>query len=168
MNPYLLPALELGPVIFERLLDHIPRSQLDVSLIEGRFTPREIMAHLADWEPIMRGRIETACLDPGSSLAVYDEGEMAIENEYSSSDIHEQCGIFRRERRITAELARSLTPEAWGQSVSHPERGMLTTEDLTNLLLGHDLYHIEQLSAYLPFPTGNHPQSDEQTTDELP
>ena len=33
--------------------------------------------------------------------------------------------------------------------VLYPERGVQTVEDLANMLLGHDMYHVEQLSAYL-------------------
>jgi len=149
VNPYLLPSLEFGPVVFRRLLAQLAPSQLDEALVAGRFTPREVMAHLADWEPIMRGRIATACASPGATLVVYDEEEMALQNGYATSDPEEQCAIFARERAITAQFAREIAAEDWQKEVLHPERGTLSVADLANLLLGHDLYHIEQLSAYL-------------------
>jgi hypothetical protein len=156
MNPYLLPTIEFGPVVVRRLITLIPRDQLDVSLDEGRFTPRQVVAHLADWEPILRQRIATACSQPGSTIEAYDEVAMAAERGYSQSDPVEQLEIFERERQVTARFLRTLEGEVWSNAVRHPERGDQTTEDLANLLLGHDLYHIEQLSAYLdPDPVPN-------------
>ncbi|MCC2671855.1 MAG: hypothetical protein K0Q72_4326, partial [Armatimonadetes bacterium] len=68
----------------------------------------------------------------------------------SESDPVEQAELFIRERAITAEWLRTLREEDWSRQVRHPERGPQSAEDLANALLGHDLYHIEQLSEYLP------------------
>jgi len=149
VNPYLLPSIEFGPVVVQRLLERIPATYLDLATEEGRFTPREVIAHLADWEPIMRERIVTGRAHPGARIEAYDEGEMAVANGYAKSDPEAQCALFLHERKITAKLLRELTAEEWKRTVVHPERGVLTLEDLANLLLGHDLYHIEQLSASL-------------------
>jgi hypothetical protein len=74
---------------------------------------------------------------------------MAVDHRYGETDPWEQAERFARERQVTAELLRGLPPEDWGRSVHHPERGPQSVEDLANLLLGHDLYHIEQLTEYL-------------------
>ena len=150
MNPYLVPALELSPVVVERLLRQIPAARLDAATAEGRFTAREVIAHLADWEPIMRARIQQASERPGSTIEVFDEGEMALANGYAAADPTEQIRLFQRERAVTAAFVRSLQPGDWSKAAHHPERGTLSVDDLANLLIGHDLYHIEQLSAYLP------------------
>ena len=149
MNHYLLPGLEAVPTICRRLLDRIDASRLDEAITPGRFTPREVIAHLADWEPIMRERVRMACAAPGSTIEVFDEGEMAAANRYADSDPYERLELFRRERAVTAELVRRLQPAAMTNVVLHPERGPMTADDLTNLLLAHDVYHVEQLSAYL-------------------
>ena len=149
MHPYLVPALELSPNVFERLLSQVPAERLDESIVDDRFTPREIIAHMADWEPIMRGRIELACRTPGAVIVVFDESEMAAANGYSGSDPQNQLRVFRRERQATVEFVANVHRKDWGNIVRHPERGPLSAYDLANLIIGHDLYHIEQLSAYL-------------------
>lgn len=149
MNFYLLPTIEFGPRVLRRLLDQLPADALDRSLYPDRFTPREVIAHLADWEPIMRERIRTALTQPGATIPGYDEGQMAIDHGYAQADPVEQAELFIRERRITAELLRSLQPGDWEKRAFHTERGEQSVEDLANCLLGHDLYHIEQLSEHL-------------------
>lgn len=149
MNPYLVPALEASCSVFERLLTLIAESRLDEPLVAGRFTPREVMAHMADWEPIMRERVLLAVRAPGSTIEVYDESAMATTHGYSATDPVEQFRLFHRERRATVAAIGAIDANDWSKVVSHPERGPLSAADLANLLLGHDMYHIEQLTAYL-------------------
>ena len=149
MNPYLLSAIELGPVAVARLIERIPADRLDVAAEEGRFTPRQVVAHLADWEPIDRDRILAGVNSPGSTIEPFDEMEMALDHRYEESDPAERCELYLRERRKTAAVIRGLKSEDWGKSVYHPERGTLTVGDLCNIVIGHDLYHIEQLTASL-------------------
>jgi hypothetical protein len=149
MNSYLLPTLNLGPVVVERLIRQIPRHLWDHAIDPDRFTPREVCAHLADWELILRDRIRTAVEQPGTTLQVFDETKMAFDHHYADLDPQEQCALFARERSKTTEFARFLTSEEWAGFAHHPERGRQSVEDLANLLLGHDLYHIEPLTAYL-------------------
>jgi hypothetical protein len=149
VHDYLLKGLRAGPIAIERLVGAIATSDHDVAKEQGRFTPREVVAHLADWEPIMRGRIEQAVNAPGTVIPAYDEGQMAIDNNYAGSDINAQCTLWKGERAKTAEYVASLKGDDLQKSVTHPERGVQTVEDLANMLLGHDMYHVEQLTAYL-------------------
>ena len=60
MNAYLFPGLEFGPRIVARLVEQIPAARYDERTNPSRFTLREAVAHLADWEPILRDRIARA------------------------------------------------------------------------------------------------------------
>jgi hypothetical protein len=150
MNFYLMISIEFGPQVIRRLVDQLDPADWDRRLNPDRFTPREVVAHVADWEPIMRGRIRTALREPGSPILAYDEGQLALDHKYSETDPVEQAEAFIRERRTTAELLRQIdSEEEWQRVATHPERGSQSVEDQANLLLGHDLYHIEQLAEYL-------------------
>ena len=150
MNPYLLNVLETGPAVLRRLLAKIPEARWDERTDVTRFSLREAVAHLNDWEPILLERMQTAHDTPGAAIAVYDEGERALKYGYAALDPLEQAAEFAARRKATAEWLRSLPKAAFANSVQHPERGEMTIEDQANMLLGHDLYHLEQVSAYLP------------------
>lgn len=149
MHFYLLEGLKAGPIAISRLAASIPELDRDRPLSADRFTPREVVAHLADWEPIMRDRVRAAAESPGSTIAAYDEGQMALDNKYSETDMEEQARILREERAKTVAYVQTLSPEQLGHTVIHPQRGVQTGEDLVAMLLGHDMYHVEQLTAYL-------------------
>ena len=149
MHPYLLPVLEHSPLIFERILESTPQNRWDEHTQPHRFSLREALAHMADWEPIIRGRIEAGVANPGAEVQGIDEGERAIEKGYKEWDPRESVATFKKERAITAEFLRNLKPKQWDSYVMHNERGRLGTYDHANMLLGHDLYHIEHATQYM-------------------
>ena len=149
MSPYLFTGLELASVAFSRIFRAIPPDRLDEAAVPGRFTPREVIAHLAEWEPIMRERVRTAVERPGSTVEAFDEGQMAVAACYHESDPVEKLRILTQERSRTIEYLRSLSRDDLLGAAFHPERGEQTAEDFANTFLGHDLYHIEQLTASL-------------------
>jgi hypothetical protein len=150
MNPYLLPGLELSPALLRRLLERIPESEWDTPTDPGRFTFREAVAHLADWEPILRDeRLRTALEQPGGTFPVYDESDRAIEKSYASQDPWEALAEFERERAKTVEFVRTIPREAYANRVIHPERGEMMLADVANMLIGHDLFHLEHFSQGL-------------------
>lgn len=150
MNVYLLPGLAAGPVVIRHLIQRVPMELLDVPTHPDRFTPREVIAHLADWETILReDRVKAAVTKPGSDILAFDEGERAIQLRYSTWDINESISRFSAEREKTIELLRQLSQEQLLQTVTHPERGIQSAYDILNMMLGHDAYHAEQLCAVL-------------------
>src|SRR5437763_798688 len=136
----------MGPAVVRRIVKQIPESRLDNAIDPERFTPREVVAHLADWEAIDRKRLSSGVEKPGSTIHPFDEVQMARDNQYSQSDINVQLSRYASERKITARYMRGLRPDDMRNTVYHPERGILTVDDLCNLIIAHDLYHIEQLS----------------------
>jgi hypothetical protein len=149
MHPYLLKGIGLGPTVVERLVGLIPEALHDSALGEDRFTLREVIAHLADWEVLFRGRMETALAVPGSRVVVLDEGDRAVELKYAETDVTEQLAIYKAERAKTVEFLSALAKEDFRLTYIHPAFGVMVIEDQANMLIGHDMYHVEQLTAYL-------------------
>ena len=149
MNPYLLTAIPLGPSIFQRLVNRFDPSDLDKEFEPDRFTVREVIAHLADWEPLFRERMELALASPGSPIVTYDEGERAIELNYAAKDVQAELALYTAERAVTVAFLKSLAKPDFRLEYIHPAFGPKVIEDQANMLLGHDLYHVEQLTAYL-------------------
>jgi hypothetical protein len=80
---------------------------------------------------------------------VYDEGERAMAQNYGQSDIAERLAEFQAQRQRTVAFLSGLSPEDFDKPYEHPENGTMRLADQANMLLGHDLYHIEQIAAYL-------------------
>jgi hypothetical protein len=149
MNPYLIPSLPTGPAVLEWLIRRIPDENWDTPTHPDRFTPREVIAHLADWEPILLGRMKQTLDQPGSLIVGIDEEKRAIERNYSDLDPLAEIERWKRSRDETILWLKALPPQAWTTVAMHNERGELSLNDQANMLLGHDLYHIQQLMVVL-------------------
>lgn len=149
MHAYLIPGLRLTPQAVVNLVRAIPPGRWDQAVEPGRFTLREAIAHLADWEPIFRERIQAGLEQDGATILGMDEEVRAIEQGYRDWDVLETLERFAREREATIRMLEGLTSAQWDRKVIHNERGEMSTRDQANLILGHDLYHLEHLTQYL-------------------
>lgn len=149
MHPYLFPALELSPKAFERLVLLIPEKRYDELTDPNRFTLREAIAHLADWEPIFLQRIQAGVGKPGAPVQGMDETQRSIDKKYENWDVKESLRTYAQERAKTLSYLKGLTPEQWETTVHHNEKGLMTAYDQANMLIGHDIYHFEHASQFL-------------------
>ena len=146
---YILQALEGTPVVVDRLLLAAREPDFDRRPDPERFTLREVIAHLADWDPVWLERIERMRLEENPELPSYDEGQWALDHDYAHAVITGQQERFRAGRRALVARLRSLTPEEWERTCRHAQWGDLSISSLAVLVLGHDGYHTRQISEWL-------------------
>lgn len=109
---------------------------------EGRFTLRESLAHLADWEPIWLMRAERTLKEVRPDLPGIDEGELAVQNDYASSDPLVSLARYRQGRDRLVEFFRGLSDSDWQRTFTRDDVGEVTLFELASLVLGHDGYHL--------------------------
>ncbi|HRF59294.1 MAG TPA: DinB family protein [Fimbriimonadaceae bacterium] len=146
MTGYLLPALSFTPGLVADLARRVPADRFDVRVDPTRFSPREVVAHLADWEPILRGRLETAYQTPGASVQGIDEWVRGEEVGYGRMDLEDALAVFRSERARTLAFLEGLSEDDFGRDFVHSELGRMTIREYASNMLGHDVFHLEQLS----------------------
>lgn len=151
VRKYLLASIASAPEVIETLLEGIAAndSRWDARPYPDRFTLREAVAHLADWEPIHKYRIERILNEDEPTLPDMDEGQMAEENDYASQDPLECLRRYREGRKVVTDLLKSLTPEQWGRAgIRPPSIGRLDLDQYAVLILAHDGYHLQQAAEY--------------------
>ena len=148
-NTYLWEGLPVTAGVICTFMERMDPAAIDRPTHPDRFSPREVIAHFADWEPIVLERLQRAAAHPGSSVEAYDEGELAERNAYSQSDWREQLRSFEKARKETITFLKGLSEEDFDKEFVHPERGNVTIEDQAAMMLGHDQYHLDQLSEVL-------------------
>ncbi len=146
MHRYLFPGLELAPMIVERLIRQVPPAAIDHPTHPGRFSPREVVCHLADWEAINLHRLLTGYIGPGDSALDIDEGLRAADENYVERDPFAQAALLASRRALTVCWFRELAAADWDKTFVHTRRGVTTLYEHANLISAHDMYHIHQLS----------------------
>ena len=145
---YLFSALEAAPALFDHLLRGLTEEEADRRPDPDRFTIREVMAHLADWEPVFLERLTRMRTEDHPTLPGYDEGQWAVDHGYAQTNWREQAGLFAARRRDLAAFLRICASQEWGRTADRPEIGVLTVEALALLIPLHDTYHLSQIAQW--------------------
>ena len=153
MNPY---ATQLGNRDPFKVVAATPRhlEQLSVALgplrmeeppAPGKWSPLEILCHLADCEVVFAYRIRQALAQEHHLIQPFDQDIWA--RNYSGYDAPAAMMTFSCVRKWNLMLLRGLPEDAMTKQITHPERGEMNFRELIETIAGHDLNHLSQLEA---------------------
>lgn len=145
MGFYIISGLASMPGFYWREIEGFSAKDWDARIAPDRFNNREVMAHLADWEPIFRSRFQAALREDPEPVFAADEGQRALDLNYASTDPMEQFELWKREREATVALLEAAEQSELYRLYQHPVSGAMSALDLAGRMLGHDIYHLEQL-----------------------
>jgi uncharacterized damage-inducible protein DinB len=151
MNPY---ASFLGsrdprqviastPTRLTELLNALGADGTEKSPAPGKWSPREILCHLADCEIVFAFRIKQTLAEPHHIIQPFDQDLWAA--HYAAYDAQSALAVFTAVRNFNVKLIASLPAQAFSKPVSHPERGAMTLETIVETMGGHDLNHLGQI-----------------------
>jgi hypothetical protein len=151
MNPY---AAHLGerdareviaetPRELRRLADRIGQARMTRSPAPGKWSPRDILCHLADCEVVFAFRLRQTLAEDHHTIQPFDQDRWA--RTYAGFDADAAIAAFAAIRAWNLALVGTLTPDRFAKRVTHPERGEMTFQTIVETMGGHDLNHIKQL-----------------------
>jgi uncharacterized damage-inducible protein DinB len=149
VKQYLMEGLTATPIVISKMLQDSNAVDFDRRPDPTRFTLREVLAHLADWEGVWLERMERMSTENNPALQGYDEGQWAIDHDYAHLDPHDQLKKFAVGRVRIVEFLRELSEEGWEKTGLHSEWKVITVGALAALVLGHDGYHTKQIAEWL-------------------
>ena len=131
------------PSRLESVYRVLVNDKLDVSFGPGKWTVRQILAHLVDAEVTVSFRVRLALAVDHPTIQPYDQD--AFVGVYQGIDAGLAVKTFRTLRAWNLALVRTLTPAESERGAFHPERGEETVGRMIAMLAGHDLNHLAQL-----------------------
>lgn len=146
---YLMEGMSAPPNVLTHLLKGATDAELDRRPDPERFTLREAVAHLADWDTIWLERLTAMRDRDRPTIQGYDEGQLAVDHDYAHADVGDQLALFRERRERLMAFFRALTPEEWDRQGLHTELGPMSISDWAAQILGHDGYHLRQAVEWL-------------------
>lgn len=148
MRDHMLQALSTSPAVLARLV-HGTSPDWDRRPDPDRFTLREVVAHLADWEAIWRQRVEAIARAPGCKIQGRDPDELAKKNDYAKQDPKANIARFAEGRAAYIATLEQLNVETWAKTGRHSDYGPITVGQIAQYALGHDAYHLRQVTEWL-------------------
>lgn len=153
MNPfarsYLWRGVESNARVFHFLLRDLAEDspRWDEKPDPDRFSLREVVAHLLDYDTVSRERFEHIIREDRPELPDWDPTEAAA--HYDARDPKHQLENLLVSRQELAVWLEGLTDDEWKRTGSRPRVGEFSVEEGAALLLGHDSYHLVQVVEWL-------------------
>lgn len=142
-------VLSATPSRLRRLVDGRTDADLSRQTEPGRWSVREILAHLGDTELVTSWRIRSILASNGTALQPYDQNEFARVFKYAETPVSGSLELFEANRRANLRLLRAVDPALHDNFGMHGERGRESIAHLIRLNAGHDLNHLGQVERLL-------------------
>jgi hypothetical protein len=145
--PELLERLRRGAELVAVSITGAAGSELDFVPAPGKWSIRQIVAHLSDSEIAAAMRLRQIIAEENPKLEAYDQDAWASNLDYGRRKPSQSLETFRRIRAENYELLKELPEAAFDRVGLHSERGPLTLKRLTQLIAEHAESHAAQLRA---------------------
>jgi DinB superfamily len=131
------------PGTLAELAEAIGTDRLTIAPAPGKWTPAEIICHLADCEIAFGFRLRQTLAEDNHIVQPFDQEKWAA--TYPGVTAQQALIAFTAMREWNLILIRNAPPGAALKPVSHPERGAMTFATIVETMAGHDNNHIQQL-----------------------
>jgi hypothetical protein len=143
--PALLERFRRGPELLAVVLTGVFGEEEDFTPAPGKWSARQIVAHLADSELVAAHRFRLIAAEDGPTLTAYDQELWARNLDYARRKPKQSLETFRRLRSENYELLKGLPLSAFERSGNHTEAGAITLQSLVERNAGHTESHARQL-----------------------
>ena len=130
------------------VLDALTPAHIETPPAPGKWSVREIMAHLADCEIAWAWRLRQALADEHHQIQPFDQDAWA--RNYASYTFAEARTTFNALRAWNIAFIAGLANADKHRPITHPERGEENLWNLVEIMAGHDLHHLERLEELTP------------------
>ena len=156
-NPYarfidsrpVLEILAATPSALESLTVAIGSARIATPPAPGKWTPAEILCHLADCEVAFGFRLRQTLAQDNHVMQPFDQEKWAA--LYPRITAQQALAAFAAMREWNLILIRNAPASATSKPVSHPERGTMTFTTILETMAGHDINHVKQLEKIAGF-----------------
>ena len=109
----------------------------------GKWSPAEIVCHLADCELVFAFRLRQTLAEDAPIIQPFDQDKWAA--TYHGISATFAFEVFAALRGWNMHLINASLPAAANRPTTHPERGAMTFMTIVETMAGHDLNHLGQL-----------------------
>jgi uncharacterized damage-inducible protein DinB len=127
------------------VLEGVSAAQADVPLAPGKWSLREVMAHLADCEIAWGWRLRQALAEDHAVLQPFNQDAWA--QVYGAYSLAEAWACYSGLRAWNVAFARRLSAAEKERMYTHPERGEERLWTVVEIMAGHDLHHLKGLEG---------------------
>ena len=141
----LLERFRRGPELLAVVLSGVFGEEEGFITAPGKWSIRQILAHLADAELVGAHRFRQVLAEDSPTLIAFDQEAWARNLDYARRKPKQSLDTFRRLRGENYELLKNLPEGAYERAGNHSENGRMTLRQLLEGFAGHAESHARQM-----------------------
>src|SRR5690242_17775446 len=143
----LLERYRRGPEVLAVVLTGVFGEEEDFATAPGKWSIRQLIAHLADTELVFAGRFRQVLAEDNPPIMTFDQERWAQNLDYSRRKPKQSLETLRRLRSENYELLKEMPAAAFDRTGRHSNDGPLTVYQLLERLTNHAEHHARQMQA---------------------
>lgn len=147
MIAQLIKNYEAGPGLLSNCVSQMTDEQLDARPIAERWSVRQVVCHIADFEPIYADRMKRVIAEDVPTLLGGDPDRFAAKLCYQARDIANELRIIEVTRTQFASILKTLDEADFERTGIHSRDGELTLKTLLERITGHIPHHVETIEV---------------------
>lgn len=140
--PQLIDEYLKGPKLLREAVAGMSREQLLARPVAGKWSTLELVAHLADFEPVYGDRMKRILAEDGPTLFGGDPDKFAAKLAYHERDLETELCLIECVRRQMATILRTVPAVDFLRVGRHSEAGPLTLRTFLERITGHIPHHL--------------------------
>ena len=145
--PALLERFRRGPELLAVVMTGVFGEEEDFVPAPGKWSARQIVAHLADGELVAAHRFRQMLAEDNPTLIAFDQDKWTANLDYARRKPKQSLETFRRLRAENYDLLKELPSAAFDRTGNHSERGAMSVRSLLEGMAEHAESHARQLQA---------------------
>jgi len=131
-----------GPELLERSIKGLNDEQLDAKPIVGKWSTRQVVCHIVDFEPIYADRMKRVIAENCPMFFGGDPDVFAAGLAYQNRPVGTELDLLAAVRTQMATILRDLKAEDFERIGKHSEAGPLSLETLLQRISDHVPHHV--------------------------
>lgn len=131
-----------GPDLLRAALEGMTDEELDAAPVEGKWSTRQVVCHIADFEPVYADRMKRAIAEDEPTFFGGDPDVFAARLAYPQRDVEEELQLIGAVRRQMGRILQTLDAQDFERVGKHSEDGPLSVATLLGNITGHVPHHI--------------------------
>jgi uncharacterized damage-inducible protein DinB len=132
-----------GPEIVSNAVARMSSDQLNATPVAGKWSTRQVVCHIADFEPIYADRMKRVIAERCPTFFGGDPDTFAAGLAYHHRPIGTELELIAAVRHQMATILRELKAGDFERTGNHSEAGTLTLETLLQRISDHIPHHVQ-------------------------
>lgn len=145
----LIAQIRALPEQLAALVQDLSPAQRTSAYLPGEWSVAQNVHHLADSHMNSYVRCKLIATEDRPPLKPYDQDRWALFADAGAADLDDSLALLRGLHARWARFWETLPDEAWARTGTHPERGVVSLDELLQSYAEHGLGHLDQIRRTL-------------------